>query len=269
LINGTVPKPGYKVKPGDEIRASIPAPVTPELQPEPIPLDILYEDSDLVVINKPKNIVVHPSPGHKSGTLVNALLAHCDNLSGVGGIRRPGIVHRLDKDTSGVLVVAKNDDAHWGLADQLRKHTMKRRYVALVRGDIANERGIIDAPIGRHPVDRKKMAVVARRMGKDAVTRFEVLERFGTYTFIRLTLRTGRTHQIRVHMYYIGHPVAGDPKYGNAQSDNELGLESQALHAETLGFRHPGTGEYLEFSSPLPEDFEKALAILRNRKNKS
>lgn len=229
--------------------------------PEEIPLDIVYEDADLVVVNKPRGMVVHPAAGNYRGTLVNALLNHCRDLSGINRALRPGIVHRLDKDTTGLLVVAKNDTAHLDLACQIKERRVKRQYLALVHGHPPQE-GTVDAPIGRHPVHRKKMAVEPRH-GRPAVTHFRVLERYPGYALVEARLETGRTHQVRVHMAYIGHPLLGDPVY--APRRPRLGLAGQALHACTLGFRHPRTGEYLEFRAPLPRDFEEVLEHLRDK----
>ncbi|MFZ2557075.1 MAG: RluA family pseudouridine synthase, partial [Lactococcus raffinolactis] len=226
---------------------------------ENIPLDIVYEDDDVAVINKPQGMVVHPSAGHQTGTLVNALMYHMTNLSSINGVIRPGIVHRIDKDTSGLLMVAKNDQAHEFLAAQLKDHTSKRRYLAIIHGNLLNDRGVIEAPIGRNAKDRKKQAVIAG--GKPALTHFEVLERFGDFTLVSLTLETGRTHQIRVHMAYIGHPVAGDPLYGpkNALKPNN----GQFLHAQMLGFEHPRTHQWLEFEQEPPKLFQTTLDKLR------
>lgn len=257
--NGPV-KANYKVREGDSVAVRFPEPENVEIRPENILLDIIYEDSDLLVINKPQGMVVHPAAGNYSGTLVNALLGHCKDLSGINGVIRPGIVHRIDKDTSGLLVVAKNDKAHLSLAEQIKEHTVARKYIALVHGNIPEPRGVVDAPIGRDPRDRKKMAVVTRN-AKNAVTRYVVMERFGDYTQVECALETGRTHQIRVHMTYIGHPVAGDPVYGPRK--NPLNLDGQALHAYLLGFNHPSTGEYLEFKADLPPYFDKLLTELR------
>lgn len=230
----------------------------PDIEPEDLHLDIYYEDADVLVVNKPKGMVVHPSNGHFTGTLVNGLMYHCKDLSGINGVLRPGIVHRIDKDTSGLLMVAKNDYAHEKLAAQLGEKTVTRKYFALVHGNIPHEAGTIDAPIGRDPADRQRMAVVDN--GKDAVTHFRVLERFDRFTFIECRLETGRTHQIRVHMKYIGHPLAGDPKYGPKKT---IDFGGQALHAGVLGFRHPRTGETLTFEAPLPDDFAHLLNTLR------
>lgn len=257
-VNQKIEKPSYRIRSGDRIEFKMPEPTPLEAEPEQIPLEVLYEDQDLVVVNKPQGMVVHPAEGNYSGTLVNALLFHCRDLSGINGRLRPGIVHRIDKDTSGVLVVAKTDFAHQGLAEQIKRHAVARIYTALVRGNLADERGTVDAPIGRHPVDRKRMAVV--HGGRRAVTHYRVLKRFRGYDLIEARLETGRTHQIRVHMAYIGHPLVGDLRYGPA--DNKLGLQGQALHATTLGFIHPRTGDYIEFSVSLPGRMELALRQL-------
>ena len=237
----------------------IPEPEVLSYEAENIPLDIVYEDDDVAVINKPQGMVVHPSAGHHSGTLVNALMYHMTKLSSINGVIRPGIVHRIDKDTSGLLMVAKNDQAHELLAAQLKDHSSKRRYLAIIHGNLLNDRGVIEAPIGRNPKDRKKQAVIAG--GKHALTHFEVLERFGEFTLVNLTLETGRTHQIRVHMAYIGHPVAGDPLYGpkNVLKPNH----GQFLHAEILGFKHPTSQEWLEFEIEPPKLFKSTLEKLR------
>ena len=254
----------YKVRSGDEIAVTIPDPVELDVSPENIPLDIVYEDSHLLVVNKPKGMVVHPAPGNYSGTLVNALLYHCkDELSGINGVIRPGIVHRIDKDTSGLLIVAKTDTAHIGLAEQIKVHSFKRQYEAVAYGGFQQETGTIDAPIGRHKIDRKKMCVTPEH-SREAITHYTVLERMGPFTHLRLQLETGRTHQIRVHLSYLGHPVAGDPVYGPSKVITEL--QGQCLHARTIGFVHPITGEYLEFESPLPEYFENFLKKCRNQR---
>ncbi|MBQ8411738.1 MAG: RluA family pseudouridine synthase [Ruminiclostridium sp.] len=254
-VNGkTVPK-NYKLKSGDIIVVEIPEPVDVDILPENIPLDIVYEDDDLLVVNKPKGMVVHPAPGHYSGTLVNALMYHCkDSLSGINGEIRPGIVHRIDKDTSGLLIVAKNDTAHKGLAEQIKEHSFTREYEAVVNGRV-KEDGVVNAPIGRHKLDRKKMCVTTEN-SREAVTHYFVLETFNDSTHLRLRLETGRTHQIRVHMAYIGHSVAGDEVYGNGKPKSLMG---QCLHAKKIGFVHPVTGKYLEFDSELPEYFKKYL----------
>ncbi|HCU0631663.1 TPA: RluA family pseudouridine synthase [Listeria monocytogenes] len=257
-VNGELAKPNYKVQVGDEIHYEVREPEELEVLAEDIPLDIYFEDKDMLVVNKPEGIVVHPSAGHASGTLVNALLFHCDDLSGINGKIRPGIVHRIDKDTSGLLMVAKNDHAHESLAKQLKDKTSDREYIALVHSDIVHQKGTIEAPIGRAKEDRQKMAVV--RDGKEARTHFEVLERLPGYTLINCKLDTGRTHQIRVHLKYIGHPLAGDPKYG---PKNTIKGNGQFLHAAKLGFDHPTTNERMTFEAPLPSSFEKALKSLR------
>lgn len=260
-VGGEPVKNNYKLQAEDELTLRVPPPREMAILPEPMPLDIVYEDSDVVVVNKPRGLVVHPAPGHYSGTLVNGLLAHCKDLSGINGVLRPGIVHRIDKDTSGLLMVAKNDKAHMSLAAQLKEHSVNRKYVAIVHGVIAHEMGTIEAPIGRDPKNRQQMAVVFEN-SKPAVTHFVVLERFKNFTLVELKLETGRTHQIRVHMKYIDHPLAGDPKYGPKQT---LDLDGQALHAKTLGFVHPRTGEHLEFEAPLPDELEQVIHFLRQQ----
>ncbi len=260
-MNGKPVKASTKTAVGAVIALTIPEPEEPEILPENIPLDILYEDSDVILINKPKNMVVHPAAGHYTRTLVNALMYHCrGDLSGINGVLRPGIVHRIDKDTTGVLIVCKNDRAHNALAEQLKEHSITRKYRAIVCGNLKEDEGTVDAPLGRHPQDRKKMAIV-RSGGKRAVTHYRVLERFGNDTYIECQLETGRTHQIRVHMASLGHPLLGDEIYGRAKSPFKL--EGQTLHAMVLGFIHPTTGEYMEFEAPLPEYFEKLLEKLR------
>lgn len=260
-MNGKPVKASTKTAVGAVIALTIPEPEEPEILPENIPLDILYEDSDVILINKPKDMVVHPAAGHYTGTLVNALMYHCrGDLSGINGVLRPGIVHRIDKDTTGVLIVCKNDRAHNALAEQLKEHSITRKYRAIVCGNLKEDEGTVDAPLGRHPQDRKKMAIV-RSGGKRAVTHYRVLERFGNDTYIECQLETGRTHQIRVHMASLGHPLLGDEIYGRAKSPFKL--EGQTLHAMVLGFIHPTTGEYMEFEAPLPEYFEKLLEKLR------
>jgi 23S rRNA pseudouridine1911/1915/1917 synthase len=229
------------------------------IEPEPIPLDIVYEDADVIVVNKPRGMVVHPAPGHYTGTLVNALLHHCRDLSGINGVLRPGIVHRIDKDTSGLLMAAKNDKAHLSLAGQLKAHTVTRKYIAVVHGNVAHDRGTIDAPIGRDPSDRQRFTVTGKN-GKEAVTHFIVLDRIQDYSVLELKLETGRTHQIRVHMKYIGHPLVGDPMYGRSKGNP---IDGQALHAGVLGFAHPADGRYLEFAAELPEDMKHLLDVLR------
>ena len=242
------------------ISIHVPEAVEPEITPEDIPLDILYEDNDVLVVNKPKNMVVHPAPGHYSGTLVNAVMFHCkDNLSGINGVLRPGIVHRIDKDTTGSLIICKNDVAHNSLAAQLKEHSIRRKYVAIVHGILKEDEGTINAPIGRNPNDRMKMAVNPKN-GKDAITHYKVLQRLKNYTYVECVLETGRTHQIRVHMASINHPLLGDSVYGPAKCPYKL--EGQTLHAQVLGFVHPTTDEYIEVSAPLPEYFEKILKKL-------
>ena len=260
LVNGAAVRKNHKVLAGDQLEVSLPEAETYALTPQDIPLDVVYEDADLVVINKPRGMVVHPAPGHPDGTLVNALLFHCgDSLSGVGGALRPGIVHRIDMDTSGLLVVAKNDFAHRGLSAQLADHSMFRVYEAVVCGRLRADSGTVDAPIGRHPTDRKRMAI-DRRNGRSAVTHWEVLARYRGYTHIRCRLETGRTHQIRVHMESIGHPVAGDLVYGRKAP--EKGLAGQCLHAREIEFTHPRSGERLHLECPLPAYFMEFLSRL-------
>lgn len=259
-INGKCVRNNYRVKPDDLITVDEPAPAAPDIAAEDIPLDILYEDEDVILVNKPKGMVVHPAAGHNTGTLVNALLYHCrGNLSGINGILRPGIVHRIDKDTTGVIIACKNDAAHNCIAAQLKEHSITRRYRAIVCGRIREDSGTVDAAIGRDPSDRKKMKA-GMAGGKQAVTHYRVLERFRDYTYIECVLETGRTHQIRVHMASVGHPVLGDGVY--AKSAARSGLEGQTLHAMVLGFRHPRTGEYMEFSAPLPDYFAELLRTL-------
>lgn len=259
-VNSNIVKANYLIKENDSVSICVPEAVEPEIIPENIPLDILYEDNDVLVVNKPKNMVVHPAPGHYSGTLVNAVMFHCkDNLSGINGVLRPGIVHRIDKDTTGSLIICKNDIAHNSLAVQLKEHSIQRKYVAIVHGILKEDEGTINAPIGRNPNDRMKMAVNPKN-GKDAVTHYKVLKRLKNYTYIECVLETGRTHQIRVHMASINHPLLGDPVYGPAKCPYKL--EGQTLHAKVLGFIHPTTSEYIEVSAPLPEYFEKLLQKL-------
>ena len=259
LVNGKAVKAKYSVKEGDLVTYDLPEPEVLEYEAEDIPLDIVYEDDDVAVVNKPQGMVVHPSVGHTSGTLVNALMYYIHDLSSINGVVRPGIVHRIDKDTSGLLMIAKNDRAHQALAEELKDKKSLRKYLAIVHGNISNDRGVIEAPIGRSEKDRKKQAVMAK--GKPAVTHFKVLERFGNYTLVELTLETGRTHQIRVHMAYIGHPVAGDPLYGPRKT---LKGNGQFLHAQTLGFTRPTTGESLRFSVEPPAIFQETLETLRH-----
>ena len=257
LVNEKPVKASYKVEYGDKIELEVPEAVEPEIEAEEMDLDILYEDEDVILINKPKGMVVHPAAGHYSGTLVNGLMAHCkDQLSGINGVMRPGIVHRIDMDTTGVLIVCKNDFAHNSIAAQLKEHSITRKYRAIVHGVIKEDEGTIDAPIGRHPVERKKMSI-NEKQGRRAVTHYRVLERFQKFTYIECQLETGRTHQIRVHMASIHHPLLGDTVYGPEKCPYPL--QGQTLHAGVLGFIHPRTGEYLEFSAPLPEYFQKLL----------
>ncbi len=259
LVNNKQAKSNYKVQTQDIITISFPEAKPVEIQAEAIPLEVLYEDVDIIVINKPRGMVVHPAAGNYAGTLVNALLEHCKDLSGINGEIRPGIVHRLDKDTSGVMVAAKNDQAHLNLAEQIKNRTASRKYLAIVHGIIAEEQGIINAPIGRHPSDRKKMAVTFSN-SKEAITRFRVIERFVNYTLVECKLQTGRTHQIRVHMQYINHPVVGDPKYGPEKK--RFAITGQALHSAELSLKHPTTGEDMLFTAPLPPDMAIILTQL-------
>lgn len=260
LVDGKVVAKNYKLKAGNCLTVSIPEPTTIDILPQDIPLDIIYEDEDLLVVNKPKGMVVHPAPGNYENTLVNALMYHCgDSLSGINGVIRPGIVHRIDKNTSGLLMIAKNDKAHQGLAEQIKEHSFLREYEAVVYGNLKEDSGTVNAPIGRHKLDRKKMCVT-RENAREAVTHFEVLERFGTFTHIKCRLETGRTHQIRVHMAYLGHPVAGDDVYGPKKVITKL--NGQCLHAKKIGFLHPITQEWMEFDSDLPEYFQKFLNSL-------
>ncbi|WP_040196934.1 RluA family pseudouridine synthase [Candidatus Soleaferrea massiliensis] len=265
-VDGRTVSKNYKIKPSDRlISVTLPEPKALDLPAQDRKLNILYEDDCLLVVNKPKGMVVHPAPGNEDGTLVNALLYHCrDSLSGIGGVLRPGIVHRIDKDTSGLLMVAKNDQAHLSLAGQIKEHSFTRRYHAVVYGNIKEDAGTLNYPIGRHPVDRKRMAVTQKN-AREAVTHFRVLERLGGFTYLELTLETGRTHQIRVHLAHIGHPVAGDPVYGPKKCIREL--EGQCLHAKMVGFVHPVSGEYLEFDSELPDYFQNFLDKLRRMQN--
>lgn len=260
-LNGAPAAKNARLREGDRVEATEPPPEVLDVKPQNIPLDIVYEDQDLLVVNKPKGMVVHPAAGNPDGTLVNALLFHCgDSLSGINGVIRPGIVHRIDKDTSGLLIVAKNDRAHQSLAEQIAVHSFTRIYNAVVYGIVKEEEGTVSAPIGRHPTDRKRMAVLSSG-GREAVTHYRVLERFPGFTLVECRLETGRTHQIRVHMAHIGHPVAGDPVYGPKKCITEL--QGQCLHARVIGFIHPATGEYLEFDSGLPPYFERFLEKLR------
>lgn len=263
-LNGERPsKAGVRLRPGDRVRVTPPPIEAASAQPEAIPLDVVYEDDALIVLNKAKGMVVHPAPGHASGTLVNALLHHIPTLEGIGGVRRPGIVHRLDKDTSGLMVVAKTERAHRRLVQALKAREVRRIYIALAHGNLVEERGSIDAPIGRHPVDRKRMAVLEQG-GREAITHFTVLERLGAYTLLELALETGRTHQIRVHLAHIGHPVVGDPKYGRRRP--ELFEDGQALHAAHLSFSHPISGRPLTFSTRPPQPFIEVLRSLGAQK---
>ena len=260
FVNSHAVKGSYRVKAEDEISFELPESVEPDIEPENIPLDILYEDKDVIVVNKPKGMVVHPAAGHYSGTLVNALMYHCGKeLSGINGVMRPGIVHRIDKDTTGSLIICKNDKAHNCIAEQLKEHSINRRYQAICYGVLEEDEGVIDKPIGRHPTDRMKMAVNEKN-GKRAVTHYRVLQRFQNYTYIECVLETGRTHQIRVHMASIGHPLLGDEVYSNRKCPYKL--QGQTLHAKTLGFIHPSTGNYMEVNAPLPEYFNHLLQIL-------
>lgn len=260
-VNGANVKANYKLKEKDVIDLEIPEAKVVEILPEDIPLEILYEDQDLIVVNKPQGMVVHPAPGHTSGTLVNALMFHCgDELSGINGEKRPGIVHRIDKDTSGVLMVAKNDAAHQSLAEQLAEHSITRKYNAIVFNGFQEEEGTVDQPIGRNPLDRKKMAVTLKHSRK-AITHYRVIERMGNFTLVEAQLETGRTHQIRVHMTHIGHPLLGDLVYGPKKQPFKL--EGQALHARILGFIHPTKKEYMEFEAPLPDSFKKLVERLK------
>ena len=260
-VNGNLATKKTKLKNGDTVSVEVPDPIVYDVTPENIPLDIVFEDNDILVVNKPKGMVVHPAAGNYSGTLVNALMYHCgDSLSGINGVMRPGIVHRIDKNTSGLLMVAKNDNAHMGLASQIKEHSFKREYEAVVYGNIKDDRGTINLPIARHPVKRKQMAVVEG--GREAITHFEVIERFQGFTHLRLRLLTGRTHQIRVHLSFLGNPVAGDEVYGPKKVITSL--KGQCLHAKKLGFVHPVTHEYMEFDSCLPDYFKDFLAKLKN-----
>jgi 23S rRNA pseudouridine1911/1915/1917 synthase len=267
-INGKIANKKDKLTAGDVVTLELPEPEPYEVEPENIPLDVVYEDADIIVINKPKGMVVHPAAGNATGTLVSALLYHCgDSLSGIGGVTRPGIVHRIDKDTTGLLVVAKNDFAHASLSEQIKEHSAFRTYIALVIGKPREESGTVDAPIGRHPVDRKKMAVVRNASAREAVTHWRTLEEFDGVSLVECRLETGRTHQIRVHMAHIGHPVLGDEVYGGSRHPSALRhsslIDGQCLHAARLELTHPRTRERMTFTAPLPEKTEKLLAILR------
>lgn len=262
-VNDKQVKSSYLVKEGDSIKVELPQPKILEIIPEDLPIDIVYEDKDVVIINKSQNMVVHPAPGNYSGTLVNALLFHIDNLSSINGVIRPGIVHRLDKDTSGMLIVAKNDKAHRILSEELKMRNIKRVYTALVHGVLSNDEGRIDAPIGRHAKDRKKMTVT-KNNSKDAITHYKVLDRYNKYTLVEVKLETGRTHQIRVHMAHINHPVVGDPVYSNGK--NEFSLDKQMLHATKLGFIHPSSEEYMKFEIDLPEYFNNIIKGLEDKR---
>ena len=264
LVNGVEAKSNHRLRAGDVVKIDLPPLAETEILPQDLPLDIVYEDADLIVVNKPKGMVVHPAAGHSDGTLVNALLHHCGgSLSGINGVMRPGIVHRLDKDTSGLLVAAKSDRAHNGLAEQFAAHTIGREYFAVVHGGFEEDEGKIDAPIGRHKVHRKKMAVMPD--GRRAVTHWHVVERLGRYTLVKCLLETGRTHQIRVHMASIGRPVLGDVVYGNTKQP--FNTDGQVLHAHLLGFVHPVSNKYMEFTAPLPDYFQKAVSIIKSKQN--
>lgn len=257
--DGKVLKSNYKLREGDTLSVTIPAPRPLDVLPENILLDIIYEDDDIIIVNKPRGMVVHPAVGNYTGTLVNALLYHCKNLSGINGVIRPGIVHRLDKDTSGIIICAKNDAAHLSLSKQIQEKTAQRTYLAVVRGNLKTDKGVIDTLIGRDKKDRQKMAVV-KEDGRRAITEYEVVERFGKYTIVRCHLRTGRTHQIRVHLTYLGYPLVGDPKYMPMKTP--FSIKGQALHSETLEFNHPRTGEHMFFKAPLPRDMQKIVTRL-------
>ncbi len=263
LVNGKCTSKSYKLNLGDTVAFTPPELKELDLKPENIPIEIVFEDEDLLIVNKPRGMVVHPAPGNYDGTLVNALLYHCGNrLSGINGVIRPGIVHRIDKDTSGLLIVAKNDFSHERLAFQIKEHSFTRRYMTVVHGNIKNDTGVVDAPIGRSPKDRKKMCVTEKN-SRNAISKYEVIQRFEGFTMLRVTLETGRTHQIRVHMAHIGHPVAGDPVYGPKNGITKL--NGQCLHAEMIGFNHPRDGKYMEFSSDLPEYFTAFMKTLKKQ----
>jgi 23S rRNA pseudouridine1911/1915/1917 synthase len=268
LVNDRPSQPSYRLKLDDKVTIEVPPPEKYEVRPENLPLNIVYEDDDLLVVNKPRGMVTHPAPGHYTGTLVNALLYHAKNLAGIGGVERPGIVHRLDKDTSGLLLVAKTDLAHRSLSKQIKDRQVKRSYVALVHGVVKQDEGFVQEKIGRHPVHRKKMAVIkqAGLKSREALTFYKVLRRFKDYSLLELQLKTGRTHQIRVHMSHIGHPLVGDTTYGKKglapSPEQSRGVEGQLLHAQIIGFTHPRTGEYLEFSAPMPDEMTEAIRTL-------
>ena len=271
VVGGDAVK-NYRLRGGETVTVTVADPTPAEAQPENIPLDIVYEDEDIIVVNKPQGMVVHPAAGNESGTLVNALLYHCgDSLSGVGGVARPGIVHRIDKDTSGLLVVAKNDFSHNALSEQLKTHTVSRVYHAITVGNLREDTGTVNKPIARHPVDRKRMAIAKAGDGREAITHFEVLERFGSFAHVQCRLETGRTHQIRVHMASLGHPLLGDPVYGGDgtqfQSRHKALFHGQCLHAAELRLIHPRTDKEMHFESPLPADFDTVLALLRKESN--
>lgn len=264
LVNDKAEKASYRMNFEDVVRIHFPDAVETTIEPENIPLDILYEDDDLLIVNKPKGMVVHPSAGHYSGTLVNAIMYHCkDSLSGINGEIRPGIVHRIDMDTTGSLIICKNDISHVNIAEQIKVHSVNRIYEGIVFGNVKNDEGTIEGAIGRHPIERKKMAINEKN-GKPAITHYKVLERFGNYTYMQFKLETGRTHQIRVHMSSIGHPLLGDNLYSNGKTPFK-NLIGQTLHAKTIGFIHPSTNEYMEFHAPLPEYFENLLSQLKKR----
>lgn len=260
LVNDKACKANYKVQPGDKIAVTIPEPIEADIKPENIPIDIIYEDEDILIVNKPKDMVVHPAPGHYTRTLVNALMYHCrDNLSEINGVLRPGIVHRIDKDTTGALIICKNDFSHNFIAEQLKVHSITRKYIGIMQGVLDDNCGTINAPIGRHPVNRKEMAI-NHQNGKDAITHYTVLKRYKKYTFAEFQLETGRTHQIRVHMASIKHPLLGDETYNHNKSPYKL--QGQCLHAKTIGFIHPTTKEYVEFEAPIPDYMKHLLEIM-------